>query len=219
MPAPARPKIYHIVHVDRLASIVRGDGLLCDAAVIAQAKPGTTIGMSDIKRRRLQELQLASHAGLFVGQCVPFYFCPRSIMLYLIYCANHAELAYKGGQGPIVHLECDFHAAVEWAEANDRRWAFTLSNAGAYYFEDRADLAQLDEINWDAVATNRWSGTGISRQVKEGKQAEFLVESFFPWHLVERIGVCTDGVAQQVGVAMQGARHRPAVETRRNWYY
>lgn len=219
MPIPERPKIYHIVHVDRLASIVRGGGLICDAAVVAQAKPGTTIGMSDIKHRRLHELQLTSHPGLFVGHCVPFYFCPRSIMLFLIYCANHPELDYKGGQGPIIHLECDLKAAVRWASANGKRWAFTLSNAGAYYFEDRAALSQLNEINWGAVATNRWSGNGISRQVKEGKQAEFLVEASFPWHLVERIGVFTDGVAQQVGAAMQGAGHRPTVETRRDWYY
>lgn len=218
MPPPDGPKIYHIVHVDRLASVIR-DGLLCDAAVVAQGKGGTTIGMGDIKRRRLQELQLTSHPGLFVGQCVPFYFCPRSIMLFLISCANHPELDYKGGQGPIVHLECDLRAAVRWAEQQRLRWAFTLSNAGAYYFEDRADLAQLGEINWDAVATNRWSGNGISRQVKEGKQAEFLVETAFPWHLVERIGVRADGVAQQVAAAMQGAAHRPTVEIRRDWYY
>jgi hypothetical protein len=118
-----------------------------------------------------------------------------------------------------VHLECDLGAAIQWAGQNGRRWAFTLSNAGAYYFEDRSDLAQLDEINWDAVAANRWSGNGISRQVKEGKQAEFLVETAFPWHLVGRIGVCTDGVAQQVAAAMHGAAHRPTVETRRDWYY
>ena len=198
---------------------MRGGGLLCDAAVQANAQAGTTIGMSDIKRRRLQELQLTSHAGLFVGQCVPFYFCPRSIMLFLIYCANHPELDYKGGQGPIVHLESDLRAAVQWAQANGKRWAFTLSNAGAYYFEDRASLVQLGEVNWDAVATNRWSGNGISRQVKEGKQAEFLVEASFPWHLVERIGVCTDGIAQQVAAAMRGTPHRPTVETRRDWYY
>jgi hypothetical protein len=218
MPTPARPKIYHIVNVDRLASIVR-NGLLCDAAVMAEAKPGTTIGMRSIKQRRLNELQLASHPGLYVGRCVPFYFCPRSIMLYLIYRANHPELDYKGGQGPIVHLECDLHTVVAWAAQNGRRWAFTLSNAGAYYFEDRASLAQLGEINWDAVAATHWSGSGISPQIKEGKQAEFLVESHFPWHLVERIGVLTTEVAQQVGAAMQGAGHRPVVEIRRDWYY
>jgi hypothetical protein len=219
MPAPARPKIYHIVHVDRLASII-GDGhLWSDAALLAKQRPGTTIGMSSIKARRLEELQLSSHPNLFVGQCVPFYFCPRSIMLYLIHRANHEELSYRGGQGPIVHLESDLHAAVAWAEKKDRRWAFTLSNAGAYYFEDRCDLDDLGEINWNAVATNRWSGVGISRQVKEGKQAEFLVEGCFPWHLVERIGAHSKGAAQQVANAMQGATHRPIIEVCSDWYY
>jgi hypothetical protein len=54
-----------------------------------------------------------------------------------------------------------------------------LSNAGSYYFEDRADLAQLDEINWEAVQADRWSGNGIDRSIKEGKQAEFLIENRF----------------------------------------
>ena len=53
--------------------------------------------------------------GLNVGDCVPFYFCPRSVMLYLIHRANHPELDYRGGQGPIVHLEADLHEAANWA--------------------------------------------------------------------------------------------------------
>lgn len=97
MPVPVRPKIYHIVHVDRLSSII-ADGLLwSDAALEALKRPGTVIGMSAIKARRLKELQLSSHPGLFVGPCVPFYFCPRSIMLYLIHRANHEDLSYRGG--------------------------------------------------------------------------------------------------------------------------
>ncbi len=98
---PSQPKIYHIVHVDRLASILGSGGLLCDAQIIAQHAPGTTIGMNTIKQRRLTQLTLDSHPDLHVGQCVPFYFCPRSIMLYVIYRADSEELAYKGGQGPI----------------------------------------------------------------------------------------------------------------------
>jgi len=72
-------------------------------------------------------------------------------MLYLIY-RQHQDLTYKGGEGPIVHLEADLHATVQWANAQAKRWAFTLSDAGSNYFEDRADLARLHEINWDAVA-------------------------------------------------------------------
>lgn len=130
MAVPAQPKIFHICHVDRLASIVAAGGLLSDAAVVQAAVPGTVIGMNHIKQRRLQELRLNSHPGLYVGQCVPFYFCPRSVMLFLIHRQN-ADLAYKGGQGPIIHLEADLHATVAWANAQPRRWAFTLSNAGS----------------------------------------------------------------------------------------
>lgn len=186
---PSQPKIYHIVHVDRLASILADGGLLCDAVMVKRAGAGTTIGMSEIKSRRLK-LPIDCHTRLCVGDCVPFYFCPRSIMLYLLYQGNHPNLTYRGGQGPIVHLESDLYAAVRWADQQGPRWAFTLSNAGAYYFESRCDLSELGDINWAAVRAHKWSGPGVSSLIKEGKQAEFLIERTFPWHLVERVGVC-----------------------------
>ena len=217
MPPPAAPKIYHIVHVDRLRSIIAEGGLLCDAEIVrrqaAGQAMGTTIGMSDIKQRRLTSRALNSHPGLFVGQCVPFYFCPRSIMLYLIHRANHEELTYRDGQGPIIHLEADLADTVAWADCNARRWAFTLSNAGAIYFEDRANLAQLGEIDWDAVNATQWD------RKKEGKQAEFLVEQSFPWDLVSRIGVGSQRVDWQVRDALQAAAHKPHVEIKFCWYY
>ncbi len=214
MTVPAQPKICHIVHVNRLPSIVADGCLWCDAEIVRRTLPGTTIGMSRIKQRRLNELTLTSHPNLRVGGCVPFYFCPRSIMLYLIYQANHPELEYRGGQVSIVHLEADLRASVAWAEQKQKRWTFTLSNAGAYYFEDRCDLEQLNEINWKAVQTNNW------QSCKEGKQAEFLMEHSFPWHLIERIGVHSWAIYQQVANALSAAGgHRPLVEIKRGWYY
>ncbi len=212
MPMPAQPKIYHICHVDRLPSVVASGGLLSDAAIQQKALPGTVIGMNNIKQRRLTELTLASHPNLYVGQFVPFYFCPRSVMLYLIYRQN-AELTYRGGQGPIIHLESDLHATVAFDNEKARRWAFSLSNAGSYYFEDRADLARLGEISWDAVQANNW------QQCKEAKQAEFLLENSFPWHLVERIGVSSRVEHGNVVNAFPANGHRPAVDIRPDWYY
>ncbi len=210
---PPQPKIYHIAHVDRLPSIVADGFLWCDAEVIRRAPAGTTIGMSNIKQRRLNELFLSSHPDLHVGDCVPFYFCPRSVMLYLIHQANHQELTYRGGQGPILHFEADLHAVVAWAKALPARWAFTLSNAGSYFFEDRNDLACLGEINWTAVQARDW------RAYKEGKQAEFLLEHRFPWHLIERIGVHSPLVYGQVINTLPAHGHRPTVEVRTEWYY
>lgn len=108
---------------------------------------------------------------------------------------------------------------MKWAKQHNKRCAFTLSNAGANYFESRCKLEELQEINWDAVQATKWSGAGISTLIKEGKQAEFLVEEQFPWELVERVGALSQSVAEQAMRTMQGAAHRPRVEITPDWYY
>ncbi|WP_241967827.1 DUF4433 domain-containing protein [Pseudidiomarina homiensis] len=184
MSIPARPKIFHIVHVDRLPAIIASNGLLSDARINQNTvDSGTTIGLSSIKLRRLQQNMLSSYPDLYVGQCVPFYFCPRSIMLFMIHCANDDQLTYRGGQPEIVHLQADLYESVQWAQEHQRRWVFTLSNAGSAFFEDRNDLSQLNELNWAAINARDW------RLSKDGKQSEFLMEESFPWHLIEEIGV------------------------------
>jgi hypothetical protein len=211
---PTNPKLYHIVHVDRLASIVADGKLLCDEEMAKRPGAGTTVGMSKIKQRRLQ-LPLQTQPDLMVGGCVPFYFCPRSVMLYLLHRGNDPDLSYRGGQDPIVHLELDLHRTVKWARAQGQRWAFTLSNAGAYYFEDRGNLAELDQIDWNAVKATDWRNP----DVKHGKQSEFLVENEVPWKLVERIGVRTNAVGQRALAGFGNATHKPTVEITQDWYY
>ncbi len=210
---PANPKIYHIVHVSNLASIV-ADGFLWSDAEMRARNGCTLIGMQTIKRRRLS-LPVTCHRATCVGEYVPFYFCSRSIMLYVIHSANHHELSYRGGQEPIIHLEADLHMAVGWAEARNRHWAFSLSNAGAAYAQFRSGLNQLKEINWEAVAAKDFRPADI----KEGKQAEFLIEQCFPWELIARIGVYSNAIAQQVAQLTRTAVHRPVIEIKRDWYY
>jgi len=48
--------------------------------------------------------------------------------------------------------------------------------------------------------------------IKEGKQAEFLLEHGFPWELVERIGVKSTTINHQVLNALPLGGHRPPVE-------
>jgi hypothetical protein len=211
---PDRPRIYHITHVDNLASILAAGGLWSDTAMIVQGGPSASIGMSTIKQRRLN-LPAKCYPGDHVGDYVPFYFCPRSIMLFLIHCANNSELAYTGGQGPILHLEADLQKTVAWADGEGRRWAFSLSNAGAVYTQFRNRLDQLGEVDWVAVSARDFRDS----RVKEGKQAELLVQEAFPWHLVERIGVQSAPIQNRVLQTLSGSSHRPVVEIRQDWYY
>jgi len=211
---PAQPRIYHITHMDNLPNIIKEGRLWSDAVMIARGGPAVSIGMSPIKERRLR-LPVKCHPPDCVGDYVPFFFCPRPVMLYVIHRGNHPELSYQGGQGSIVHLEADLYEAVRWADSQGRRWAFSLSNAGAAYTEFRNRLDQLDEVDWAAVAARDFRDP----QVKEGKQAEFLVYGFFPWDLVRRIGVQSPSVIRDVLRAITGARHQPDVEIRRDWYF
>jgi hypothetical protein len=207
-------KIYHILHIDRLRSVINSDGLLSDALMQGEDN-GTVIGMSHIKSRRLNELMLRSHQGLYVGRCVPFYFCPRSVMLYFIFCRNHSDLTYTEGQDPVIHLESRLSRAIRWADRNNLRWAFTFSNAGSRSFDDAADIRRLTEIDWDAVNAKYWQDP----YVKEKKQAEFLVEDRFHWRLIERIGVNTKEVRERALDILEKAKHQPDVEILQRWYY
>ncbi len=209
---PANPKIYHIVHVDRLPSIVADNYLWSDREARERGVSGTEIGLSNIKERRLGN-ELESHPGLHVGDCVPFYFCTRSVMLYVINMSNHPQLEYRGGQEPIIHLEADLHQTVARADANQRRWAFTSSNAGAYYFDDFSALNDLNSLDWGAIKATDW------RDCQETKQAEFLVEGSFPWELVSRIGVRSRRVGDRVLSTIQPHSHRPSVVIKPGWYY
>ncbi|MGC8732593.1 MAG: type II toxin-antitoxin system toxin DNA ADP-ribosyl transferase DarT [Halothiobacillaceae bacterium] len=212
---PANPKIYHITHVANLANIIANGGLSSDAAILQRGGPAQIIGMSDIKRRRLEDLEVSCHPGTKVGEYVPFYFCPRSIMLYVIHRANHPELTYLGGQDPIVHLQADLHQVVKWAEGNNVRWAFSLSNAGARYTEFRSSLESMDELDWTAIDARDFRDP----DVKERKQAEFLVYGSFPLGLIERIGVRTAATQVHASRVLSGAGILMPVEVCPEWYF
>ncbi|MCT7636406.1 type II toxin-antitoxin system toxin DNA ADP-ribosyl transferase DarT [Aliarcobacter butzleri] len=205
-------KIYHIVHIDKLQSIINSGGLLSDSEVIRQGLNGTTIGMNSIKQRRLNELTLSTYPDLFVGQCVPFYFCPRSVMLYMM-SVNSCNMEYQGGQDNIIHLEADFMNSIYWANSNGKRWVFTSSNAGSRYFQDTNNIANLSQLNWNAINARYWN------DVVEEKQAEFLCEHSFEWSLIHRIGVSNQTVYQQVLNIINSSYHKPYVEVKNDWYY
>jgi len=74
-------------------------------------------------------------------------------------------------------------------------------------------LRQLDKINRVVMQARQW------KEHKRGKQADFLLERAFPWHLIERIGVYSWIVYQRVANKLPTNGHRPPVEIIKSWYY
>ena len=207
-----RIKIYHIIHISKLKAILAEEYLISDAEVRKRTPVGETIGMESIKRRRL-DLPLSSRPGLNVGECVPFYFCPRSVMLYMFHRDNNPDIEYHGGQEPILHLVADMKRTIEWLEQKHLRWAFTNTNAGSSYFEDFIDLNDLGRLDWDAIRSSQWKGC------QDKKQAEFLVEERFPWELVEGIGVYSFEWVDKVNEILENCAYKPLVKSQKDWYF
>jgi hypothetical protein len=212
---PLSPKIYHITHIDNLPNIASSMGLVSDANRIASGMNCSLVGMSTIKQRRLEEIEVSCHPGAMVGQYVPFYFCPRSIMLYILHMGNHPDVSYRGGQQPIVHLQSDFNTVINWATSNAVPWAFSNGNAGARLTDFYNHSSKLSEIDWAAVTSTEFRDA----KVKEGKQAEFLMFDVFPWTLIEKIGTIDSAVATKVQIALANVGHQPNIAPESSWYF
>lgn len=214
MGVPSHPKIYHITHVKNLPSIIESEVLWSDAEMLGRNIGHQNIGMPGVKRNRMNR-PVKCHAGTLVGEYVPFYFCPRSVMLFLLHKGNRPGVTYTEGQKPLLHLQGDIRKVVEWAETNHTLWAFTNINAAAKYAEFYNRLDDLGSVDWNAVESRNFSDP----EVKERKQAEFLLYGSFPWQLIEEIGVCDETVHKQVAEALEWSSHKPRVKVRPKWYY
>jgi ssDNA thymidine ADP-ribosyltransferase, DarT len=207
--------IFHITHIDNLPHILTAGCIWSDRRLRSLQGNQTVIGFDHIKQRRLEELEVSCYPGTMVGEYVPFYFCPRSVMLYVIY-KRKAELTYQGGQERVVHLVTMVNSAIK--AAADRPWAFTDGNAGAYTIRGRfrADVNELETfVDWNAVRAKDWRDP----TVKERKQAEFLVCDYFPWTSIESIGVISESVADEVKRILAIGGYRPTVAVQPGWYY
>lgn len=197
--------IYHITDVANLPSILAENGLHSDVAM-AQRNP-EIIGYTHIKKRRMEKITVPCCENRFVGEFVPFYYCPRSPMLLTVNSGNTGRP--PGCQRTILHLVSTVAIGINLS----RSWAISDGNAGAAYPSFYADLKALEALDWDAIRAKYWQGR--SNQ----KAAEFLVADFFPWTGIHAIGCHNNAIANEVVDLLKGNPHRPTVTVEPNWYY
>ena len=198
--------IYHITDIDNLPSILKLGGLYSDAAIQNKNLPSAAIAYDHIKQRRLNEIRISCCDNAFVGEFVPFYFCPRSPMLFVVNKGTTGRA--MGCQESILHLV----STVKYGLNLNKPWAISDGNAGAR-FTSFGNLEMLDNLDWLAISTNDWAGN------THKKSAEFLVKDFFPWSSFISIGCYNRSIAANVNVLLRGHSHCPSIEVKSNWYY
>lgn len=205
---PSRAHIYHITDVTNLDAIFADGGLVSDALMRKRATGATEIGYAHIKDRRLTQYRIACCGNRYVGEFVPFYFCPRSPMLYTINRGNTGRP--PGCQRTIVHLV----STVQNGYGLQQQWAISDGNAGAPYTTFANDAQALDRVSWEIVGSTNWQGDRLNR-----KMTEFLVADRFPATAFIGIGCENEETAEAARQTVAKYALNLPVKVLKNWYY
>jgi len=199
--------IYHITDAANLPSIIQQGGLYSDVAIKNNGGPLSDIGYSHIKARRSTEIKVNCCDNRFVGEFVPFYYSPRSVMLFTV---NRGLTGKpKGHQSEIIHLVSNVSTAIKVGNP----WAISDGNAGSNSAIFNQNVEFLGDLNWEAINAKYWS------EVTFEKQAEFLVANFYPFSSIMGIGCYNDEMTQRVQSMLNTTGRSLPVVTKPDWYY
>jgi hypothetical protein len=203
------PAIYHFTDVENLENI------LAAGAVRAHRTSPCVVEIADdaIKDRRTL-IDVPCGPGGKVCDYVPFYFAPRSPMLFRI--KSGGVEGVSSDQGRIVY----FVSATEAALDAGRSCAFTDGNAAAAFtaFYDDPDLL-TEVVDWPLMKARYWSNTPEDNDRRRRRCAEFLVHEALPLGLIAEIGVYDSDVRSRVSQLIREAGSAIAVRVRSNWYF
>jgi hypothetical protein len=205
--------IFHFTSIENLPSILAEGALTCDATVSRRGILKVEAGDRDIKELRRRVAVSVGPLGC-PADYVPFYYAPRSPMLYKI--ERGGVPTYSEGQRPLVYfvssaLRVD-GAGLKWV-CSDGNCAHTLTS----FYDDLDSLEQC--IDWPVMKLKIWRDTAEDPDRMRRRMAEFLVYEQVPLDVIAGIGTFDDAIANQVRHQLEQARRALPVVTRRDWYY
>lgn len=118
-----------------------------------------------------------------LGQYVPFYFGPRSPMLYVI--QNGYNGVPKRHARDIVYLCC----RVQTIAQAGVQFVFTDGHAKNKLTAFYSNLDNLSKLFWQSIYARKWKAVQDDLDRERRKQAEMLVPTHVPPHWIEAIVV------------------------------
>ena len=209
---PESVLLYHITHLDNLPNILREGCLHCHRQMHGTGLHPVDIAYPGIQDRRATT-QVPCGPGGVLHDYVPFYFAPRSPMLYAIH--KNQVAGYSGGQTPIIHLV----SSVARIQATGCQFVFTDGHATMSFSRFFTEIADLDQIDWTTMQSVDWHDTAEDPDRKRRRQAEFLVYNTVSWQAMLGIGVFDANIEARTNAALAAYGVTSPVRVRRQWYY
>lgn len=200
--------IFRIIHINNLAH-----ALMTERLYSRNSAPKDS-AYTDICKTNLHEsrgtVEIPDGNGRTLHDCVPFYFGPRSPMLYWNF--------RNGDQSKIIYLV----STAQQIAAKGYGFAFTDGHAYIDFSKWYKDLKDLDKLDGNAIYAKFWSRQfDFTEELKRKKQAEFLVYDSLSWDDILGIGVYNDDMRKAVLDLMdqypEGVHKKVAVMP--DWYY
>ncbi len=212
MSRPTPTQVFHFTHLEHVATVVQ-HGLLSDTAARERGVLRAEVGNHEIKSRR-RERVVRLGAGGVVADYVPFYYAPRSPMMYVI--DRGGVPTYDGGCDDLVYLVSTVERLIDL----DLRPLFTDRNAVLALAAFTDDVAKLDRlIDWSLMRATMWANTSAEPDRKERRMAECLVHACVPWEAFSEVVTKTRACAALVTQALSTVGSSTPVHVRPDWYF
>ena len=200
--------LYHITHIDNLATIFNSGGLLAQAIVQQNEHSYMDVANQNIQGRRSKtKIPLGPQGNLH--DYVPFYFAARSPMLY--------SVCHQGGieQEKMIY----FMSNTETINKLDLPFVFTDAHAIMWLTNFFETLDDLDKIDWDVMNATIWTDDAEHLNRKSKRQAEFLVYQKVPLDACIGIAVMNTKMKQEVKQILDANNLVLPIGVRRQFYY
>lgn len=204
--------IYHITDKKNLPGILTQNGLYSKNKEKELTSAPVSIAYEGIQQRRA-ETEVSIHPFGTLHDYVPFYFAPRSPMLYAIH--KRKIEGYTGSQQDIIYLI----SKVQIIETNHIPYIFTDGHAIMALSEFYNQSSDLDKIDRQILKETYWNDTEQDGDRKRRRQAEFLVKDFLPLHLLKGIAVKTIETETNVKKILERYGKILPVQVKYEWYY
>jgi len=201
--------IFRILHRDNFPAILR-DGILSRNA--ASRKHGyVDIGNLDlISRRQSHHVNIAPETTL--ADYVPFYFTPKSIMLYII----HTGRGVKQQSNSDIVIICTSLNRLE-----SRGVQFIFSDRHAFLASARfyRSLSDLDKIDWKSLQNCDFRVDHNNPEKKERYMAEALVNHSMTCDSLLGVACCNEAVKSDINQILVAAGKSMKVLSKPDWYF
>lgn len=176
-----RKYCYRITHINNFS-------LLLKNGIVNKNHPNASDDYIEIGNPEIIDVRSTSAVKIddygMIGDYVPFYFTPKSIMLYNIITGYWHPKVPMRNRSEILVIRCLIEEL-----ANLPKWFFTDGQGNKDFTKHFNDLQMLNEIDWECIQNSKFKNDYDDPDRSRKYQAEFLVHYEVPIDSIESLNV------------------------------